>query len=184
MCGRIFVGWGLRPDQVGNEFRSLLWMRPGRVGVVPEMIYRFNQAAALRFFRTGTAGPFRSKSVVYSLVRSLGGSNMPSTRREFLRRSSAALTVLTLSPTLPSSAHYGAAALEKPEPCRDTVLVVLQLSGGNDGLNTVVPYTDDADGRGLPYVATQRPTSCTSSTRSWVSIRQCSRRGSSIRKGR
>jgi uncharacterized protein (DUF1501 family) len=26
---------------------------------------------------------------------------------------------------------------------RDTVLVVLQLTGGNDGLNTVVPYADD-----------------------------------------
>ena len=26
---------------------------------------------------------------------------------------------------------------------RDTVLVVVQLSGGNDGLNTVVPYEDD-----------------------------------------
>ena len=27
------------------------------------------------------------------------------------------------------------------------MLVVLQLSGGNDGLNTVVPYADDAYGR-------------------------------------
>jgi uncharacterized protein (DUF1501 family) len=30
---------------------------------------------------------------------------------------------------------------------RDTVLVVLQLTGGNDGLNTVVPYADDEYGR-------------------------------------
>src|SRR5262249_43248303 len=29
------------------------------------------------------------------------------------------------------------------EPGKDTVLVVVELSGGNDGLNTVVPYADD-----------------------------------------
>ena len=33
---------------------------------------------------------------------------------------------------------------------RDTVLVVVQLSGGNDGLNTVVPYADDEYGRNRP----------------------------------
>ncbi|MBN2129736.1 MAG: DUF1501 domain-containing protein [Sedimentisphaerales bacterium] len=33
---------------------------------------------------------------------------------------------------------------------RDTVLVVVQLSGGNDGLNTVVPYEDDEYGRNRP----------------------------------
>src|SRR5689334_1512028 len=27
---------------------------------------------------------------------------------------------------------------------KDTVLVVCQLSGGNDGLNTIIPYTDKA----------------------------------------
>jgi uncharacterized protein (DUF1501 family) len=29
------------------------------------------------------------------------------------------------------------------QPAKDTVLVVCQFSGGNDGLNTVVPYSDD-----------------------------------------
>jgi uncharacterized protein (DUF1501 family) len=33
---------------------------------------------------------------------------------------------------------------------RDTVLVVLQLTGGNDGLNTVVPYADDEYSRNRP----------------------------------
>ena len=28
------------------------------------------------------------------------------------------------------------------KPTSDTVLVVCQLSGGNDGLNTVIPYAD------------------------------------------
>jgi uncharacterized protein (DUF1501 family) len=30
---------------------------------------------------------------------------------------------------------------------RNTVLVVIKLTGGNDGLNTVVPYGDDEYGR-------------------------------------
>jgi len=32
----------------------------------------------------------------------------------------------------------------------DTILVVVQLSGGNDGLNTVVPYADDVYARNRP----------------------------------
>ena len=35
---------------------------------------------------------------------------------------------------------------------RDTVLVVVQLSGGNDGLNTVVPYEDDEYARNRPTI--------------------------------
>ena len=34
-----------------------------------------------------------------------------------------------------------------------TILVVLQLAGGNDGLNTVVPYADDAYHRARPRLA-------------------------------
>ncbi|MBB5353291.1 uncharacterized protein (DUF1501 family) [Haloferula luteola] len=35
----------------------------------------------------------------------------------------------------------------------DTILVVLQLAGGNDGLNTVVPFQDDAYYRARPKIA-------------------------------
>ena len=35
----------------------------------------------------------------------------------------------------------------------DNVLVVVQMAGGNDGLNTVVPYSDDAYARVRPTVA-------------------------------
>ena len=48
---------------------------------------------------------------------------------------------------------------------KDPVLVVLQLSGGNDGINTVIPYGDPhyADHRpavrvpGRPGIEAQRP---------------------------
>jgi uncharacterized protein (DUF1501 family) len=41
---------------------------------------------------------------------------------------------------------------------RDTVLVVVQLSGGNDGLNTVVPYEDDEYARSRPTLRLPRNT--------------------------
>ena len=42
-----------------------------------------------------------------------------------------------------------ARALWAAEP-GNSVLVLLQLEGGNDGLNTIVPYTDDAYHRARP----------------------------------
>jgi len=64
------------------------------------------------------------------------------TRRDFLRATLGASAVLSLGPV---ARHVPAAS---SQPDRDTVLVIVQLSGGNDGLNTVVPYGDDEYGRG------------------------------------
>jgi uncharacterized protein (DUF1501 family) len=62
---------------------------------------------------------------------------MQPTRRAFLKTS----TLLALAPTVPGFLARNAWAA-RPE--RDgRVLVVLQLDGGNDGLNTVVPFGDD-----------------------------------------
>jgi uncharacterized protein (DUF1501 family) len=62
-------------------------------------------------------------------------------RRHFLKTSS----LLALAPTVPAFlAHTARAA----EPRRDgRVLVVLELSGGNDGINTVVPFKDEGYAR-------------------------------------
>jgi uncharacterized protein (DUF1501 family) len=71
---------------------------------------------------------------------------MAQSRREFLKSTVGASALLSLSgaaPALLTRAARAAAA----DGGRDTVLVVVQLSGGNDGLNTVVPYGDDAYGR-------------------------------------
>src|SRR5262249_11252387 len=57
-------------------------------------------------------------------------------RRDFLKTSS----LLALAPTVPG---FLARAARAAAPDRDRhVLVVLQLDGGNDGLNTVVPFGD------------------------------------------
>jgi uncharacterized protein (DUF1501 family) len=72
------------------------------------------------------------------------------TRREFLKKG---LTVAAAGLTVPSFVTRTAWALNDPrdlKPVRsvpgvpdDRILVVLQLAGGNDGLNTIVPYAND-----------------------------------------
>ena len=62
-------------------------------------------------------------------------------RRQFLKASS----LLALAPTVPV---FLARTARAAEPRRDgRALVVLELSGGNDGINTVVPFKDEGYAR-------------------------------------
>src|SRR5262245_3973078 len=65
-------------------------------------------------------------------------------RREFLRVSAAGSSLIALDGLLPS--FLGRTAAQAPTAdragARDTILVVVQLTGGNDGLNTVIPFND------------------------------------------
>jgi len=72
---------------------------------------------------------------------------MAHTRRDFLRAGLGASALMTLRATTPNVFADAVMAAETPTRESDTVLVVIQLSGGNDGLNTVVPYADDEYGR-------------------------------------
>jgi uncharacterized protein (DUF1501 family) len=66
--------------------------------------------------------------------------NMTLSRRDFLKRSS----LVALGPLVPGFINRTAAnapTADRPG-ARDTILVVVQLTGGNDGLNTVIPYAD------------------------------------------
>src|SRR4051812_10409733 len=62
------------------------------------------------------------------------------TRRRFLERGLKGSTLVALGPTVPGflASTAGAAG-----PGKDNILVVVEMTGGNDGLNTVVPYADD-----------------------------------------
>ena len=71
---------------------------------------------------------------------------MALSRRAFLKSSFGSSVVMSLGPTVPMFLARAALAGTGGKR-RDTVLVVVQLSGGNDGLNTVVPYADDVYAR-------------------------------------
>jgi uncharacterized protein (DUF1501 family) len=66
-------------------------------------------------------------------------------RREFLRLGLSGISAASTFPLFLGKTAAAAALAGHPED--DRILVVLQLSGGNDGLNTVVPYGDPVYGR-------------------------------------
>jgi uncharacterized protein (DUF1501 family) len=80
------------------------------------------------------------------------------TRREFLR----ATSLLAVGAAMPGFLARSVAAASPgglntiPGFKDDRILVVIQLGGGNDGLNTVVPYTDDNYHRSRPSIALQK----------------------------
>ena len=75
---------------------------------------------------------------------------MPAHRRDFLRSSLAASTLVSLgAATVPTfMARSARAAGATASKANDRALVVVQLIGGNDGLNTVVPFAHDGYARG------------------------------------
>lgn len=78
------------------------------------------------------------------------------TRRRLLQGALAGLGLNTLPPfAVPSL--FGSIAQAAEQAASDgRILVVLELSGGNDGLNTVVPYGDDAYYRLRPNIGIPR----------------------------
>jgi uncharacterized protein (DUF1501 family) len=75
---------------------------------------------------------------------------MRTTRRDFLKRSLGATPLLAFTSVVPGFLSRTAMAAAGRLGEEGPVLVVVQLSGGNDGLNTVVPFEDDAYHRNRP----------------------------------
>ena len=82
----------------------------------------------------------------------------PTTRRIFLQKG---LTMLAVGATVPTFLDQTVMAITNPLDSARTqqpsgkdgkILVVVQLSGGNDGLNTVIPFGDDAYHRARPAI--------------------------------
>jgi len=76
---------------------------------------------------------------------------MPMNRREFLFQGAGVATLTAMAPrfAISGARHFEESVSAAAGP--GLVLVVVELAGGNDGLNTVIPYTDS-------LYATYRPT--------------------------
>jgi uncharacterized protein (DUF1501 family) len=85
------------------------------------------------------------------------GSNL--SRHDFLRAGVYGLGITSPPPTFLDRVARSEAqrVLEgQPEKHPNRILVVVELTGGNDGLNTVVPYGDDAYYRARPTIGITR----------------------------
>lgn len=76
------------------------------------------------------------------------------TRRQFLQ-SSALVGFGATMPTFLGRTAVAAPDAAKPG-AKDTILVVVQLTGGNDGLNTVIPYTNPDYVRSRPTIGIKK----------------------------
>ncbi len=61
-------------------------------------------------------------------------------RRQFLTQTLKGSSLVALSSMVP---QFVSRTAQAAAPGKDTILVVLEMTGGNDGLNTVIPYADD-----------------------------------------
>ncbi len=68
---------------------------------------------------------------------------MHPTRREMIRLGLGSSALVACGPTVPLFLARSAGAVAEGGATKGRILVVVQLDGGNDGLNTVVPYRDD-----------------------------------------
>ena len=72
---------------------------------------------------------------------------MASTRRQFLATAGSA-SIIGFGGNLPGFLLRAAEAA--PAGGKERILIVVQLTGGNDGLNTVVPHADELYYKGRP----------------------------------
>jgi uncharacterized protein (DUF1501 family) len=75
------------------------------------------------------------------------------TRRQFLTHTLRGSSLVALSAVVP---QFVARTARAAAPGKDTILVVLEMTGGNDGLNTVIPYADDLYHKNRPTLRQTR----------------------------
>lgn len=77
------------------------------------------------------------------------------TRRDFVKTGLAGSSLIALGGTVPG---FLASTAQAAEPAAERILVVVEMTGGNDGLNTVIPYGDDRYYRYRPTLAIPQKT--------------------------
>lgn len=74
-------------------------------------------------------------------------------RRQFLERTLKGSSLVALTTVVPG---FVASTARAATAGKDNILVVLEMTGGNDGLNTVVPYADDHYQKARPTLRLSR----------------------------
>ncbi len=86
-------------------------------------------------------------------MKTLPERDHPIARREFLRGALGGMSLgMARRLGLPLLFSQAALAHAADDRYANRILVIFELSGGNDGLNTVVPYSDDAYYRHRPHI--------------------------------
>src|SRR5690349_13017256 len=85
---------------------------------------------------------------------------MQPTRRDVIRVGLGGLGIVSLAGSVPSFLSQFAFADTKPgtNVSNDNILVVVQLSGGNDGLNTIIPTSNDIYFKARPSLGIKQRT--------------------------
>src|SRR4051794_40755882 len=76
-------------------------------------------------------------------------------RREFLTRTLRGSSLVALGATVPA---FVAQTAQAAAPGKDSILVVVEMTGGNDGLNTVIPYADPLYHKARPTLRERKDT--------------------------
>src|SRR4051812_19552416 len=74
-------------------------------------------------------------------------------RRDFLSRTLGGTSLLAVGSMVPEFLANTARAADAAKGKKDTILVVVERTGGNDGLNTAAPYGDDLYHKARPTLA-------------------------------
>ncbi len=74
-------------------------------------------------------------------------------RRQFLTRALQGSSLVALNALVP---QFVSRTAQAAAPGKDNILVVLEMTGGNDGLNTVIPYADDLYHKARPTLRQTR----------------------------
>ena len=100
---------------------------------------------------------------------------MSMTRRQLLKNSAATAAIsLALPPWLSKMVWADGGALSSnASQFSDRILIVVQLSGGNDGINTVIPYSSAEYAKKIDQLSVFPIPRCCTSTKISASILRC-----------